>query len=231
MVRDGSISCFNRVPQGVRFLVFSPLKLIGVFSLLQAEFYNSYHSMENTNEGEAAVELNDAEAVVDELNEATEEEKDTTDWKAKYEEAEGQRKRLETKLGKVKITKEAERIIEKQSKGELDNGDYAFLATKGYEDDDQIAFIQKQMDKWDMSLREILKDEEVKAKLAGILKAKEVQAATPSGTRRATNQMNDLDYLYAKFEQTGELPTDYDMKTKVLDRKIAKENTNKPRWK
>lgn len=184
--------------------------------------------MENTNEGEV-VELQEA---VETLEEATEEVQDTTDWKAKYEEAQGKLKRAETKLEKTKIEKTVEKRVEERTKtGELDDAVLDFFELKGYGSEEETEVFHNIMKRTGMSHREVIKDEYALAKVKSIRDANAVKEATPSGTRRPTNTMNDIDYLYAKFEQTGELPSDYEMKTKVLDRKVAKENTNKPRWK
>jgi hypothetical protein len=183
--------------------------------------------MEEKNEGEV-VELQEE---VETLEEATTEEQDTTDWKAKYEEALGKLRRAETKLEKTKIEKKAEVIVEKQSKtGELDEAVRDFFDLKGYSDDEMEVF-HKIMEKTGMSHREILKDEYAVAKVTAMRKAQEVKDATPSGTRRAGGQSStDVDYWVAKVEQGGELPKDIELKRKVINRIAGKDTLHTPPW-
>lgn len=185
--------------------------------------------MEQENEGEV-VEL---QAEVDTLEEATQEEQDTIDWKAKYEETKGQLKRAETKLEKQKIEKKVEPIVEKQSKtGELDDAVLDFFELKGYGEEAETEILHNIMKRTGMSHREVLKDEYALAKIASIRKEKEVKDATPSATRRSSGgASNDVDYALAKYEQTGELPKDFALKSQVLNKFIDnKGSSSKPAW-
>lgn len=92
--------------------------------------------------------------------------------------------------------------------GELDNGDYAYLATKGIDEDDpRIDFIKEKMAKWGLPLRELMKDEDIQSKLKSLKIERDVRSATPSSTKRASGTTSDNeDYFYQKYMQNGTLP-------------------------
>lgn len=124
-------------------------------------------------------------------------------------------------------------IEDKPSKttGELDNADYALLAAKGIEYDDEIKLIHEKMKKWDMSLRDVLKDEDMQAKLKGMRIEREVKSAMPSSSKRSGGAaIDNLDYWKAKYEQTGELPDDFNLRVAVVDSKYQQMNQSKPGW-
>lgn len=178
---------------------------------------------------EIAVE--EAQADVEELDSKTEEEKDTTDWKAKYEETAGRLKRAETKLEKSKIEKKADEILEKRSQtGELDETQLDYLDVKGYTEPEDLKIIERHVQRTGETVRQALKDEYVVSKLNANKSQRDVKNATPASTKRGGNQTNDLASALAKFEQTGELPTDFALKSAVINAKVDKSNTNKPNW-
>lgn len=178
---------------------------------------------------EVAVE--EAQAEVLELDSKTEEEKDTTDWKAKYEETAGRLKRAETKLEKSKIEKKADEIVEKRSQtGELDETQLDYLDLKGISETEDLKIIERHVQRTGETVRQALKDEYVKSKLDANKVQRDVKNATPGSTKRGGNQVNDVASALAKFEQTGELPTDFELRSKVVNAKVDKSNTNKPGW-
>ncbi len=139
----------------------------------------------------------------------------------------GRIKRIEKDLG---LAVESQKEEPKPKTGELDNADYALLTVKGYEHEDDIALIQKQMTKWDKPLREVLKDEDVVSKLASMKQEREVKAATPSSTKRAgSNATDDVDYWYQKYEQDGKLPEAMPkgMAEKLVNRKAGETDSRK----
>ncbi len=135
-------------------------------------------------------------------------------------------KQLNKKLG----VKE-ESVPSKQKTSGLDEAQLDYLDLKGYSDDDEIAVIQSVVEKTGLSVRDALKDEYVQSKLASLKAAREVKDATPSSTRRSTGASADsVAAAVAKFEKSGIMPDDFDMKIKVIDALAAKTNTNKPSW-
>jgi hypothetical protein len=161
--------------------------------------------------------------------EVTEEETPTdtpeTDWESEAKKARGIAQRYRTKL--IKAT---EKKVVPPPKSELDETQLDYLDLKGITDDEEIAVIQKVVAKTGQTVRQALKDDYVVAKLEALRKDKEVKDATPSGTRRGGSQTNDLATALAKFDQTGELPNDFDLKSQVINAAVERSNTNKPVW-
>ncbi len=187
--------------------------------------------MEETND-DLQQEVETAETDVEVLEEATEEEKDTTDWKAKFEEADGRRKRAEKQLEKSKIEKKAEKIVEKQKQtGELDETQLDYLDLKGISEDEDIKLIERHVQRTGETIRQALKDDYVQSKLKANKDKRDVSQATPSSNKRGGgNPADSVAVALAKFEQTGDLPDDFKLRSAVINAKAAKDNPNKPSW-
>lgn len=181
----------------------------------------------------------EVEEIKEEEDSTSEPDNESTDWKAEAIKARGMYKRMETKYMKAtekKIEPPAPKVeekIEKEVKVEksgLDNADYAYLAVKGYEEEEDHEFILKYMTKWDKSLRETLKDEELVTQLRERKQQRETRAAMPSTTKRSGEQLSTLELDIARYEKNGTLPQNFDRRTAVINAKVEKENTNKPAW-
>ena len=61
-------------------------------------------------------------------------------------------------------------------------------------------------------------------------KAREVQNALPSNTKRGGSTGDSLEQAIAKFERTKELPDDFELRSKVLDSISSKGDITKPSW-
>ena len=174
-----------------------------------------------------ADELDDVEEIPEEKEEAKPKDKPKRTPEEQLAYLEGRTQRLRKKLGLV----EARKKPEAKESDELSDAQYAYLAAKGIEDEDDVDFIHTQMKKWDKTLREVLKDEDVQTKLKGIRIERDVKKAMPASTKRAGSGGTDnLDYWTAKYDQTGELPDDFDLRTAVIDAKVAKSSPNRPPW-
>lgn len=138
--------------------------------------------------------------------------------------------KLEKELGLDAKPKETPKPEVKGTPGELDETQLDYLDLKGISDSDEIAIIQKVIQKTGVTVREALKDDYVQAKLEVIRAEKAVQAATPSSTKRGGNQTNDVAAALAKFEQTGNLPDDFTLRTAVVNALESKTDVSKPRW-
>jgi hypothetical protein len=153
-----------------------------------------------------------------------------TDWQAEAIKARGIAQRLRTKLTKA-TEKKVEPVKTEPKTGDLDKADYAYFAAKGYDNDEDIEFLQSKMSKWDMNAREILKDEDVIKKLAANKIERDVRAATPGSMKRASSgTIDNVDYWLAKYEQTGELPDNFELRSAVVNAKVDRESPNKPSW-
>ena len=184
-----------------------------------------------TNEGaEEAVEVMEAEAEIEEHEEAAEEVQDTTDWKMRHDELAARLKRAETKLEKTKVEKKVETVLEKE-KAELDETQLDFLDVKGITDQDEIDLIHNVMKRTGQTVRQTLRDDYVQTKLAQLRKENELKDATPGSTRRSSGgEVGSADYWFNRYEQKGELPKDFKLRSEVINRKVELSNSNKPSW-
>lgn len=142
-------------------------------------------------------------------------------------------RRAEAKIERMKldakVEKKVERIVEKKS-GELDETQLDYLDLKGINEEDDIKIIARHVQRTGESVRQALKDEYVMAKLEANAKAREVKSATPSATKRGGNQVNDVASAIARFEQTGELPSDFKLRSEVVNAITDKNASKKPSW-
>lgn len=116
---------------------------------------------------------------------------------------------------------------------ELDETALDYLDLKGITEDEDIAVIQKVMKQTGQTVRQVLKDDYVTQKLEANKSKREVAAAVPSATRRSTpGQSNDLEAAIAKYEASGfkELPSDYKLRTAVVNAMVERQSGNKPNW-
>lgn len=175
------------------------------------------------------------------LPETVEGEEDVTDWKAEAQKlrdkAISQREKTRTLKQQLADARKAAELIagskkepSPKSTGELDETQLDYLDLKGVSEAEDIKVIEDIVRKTGMTVRQALKDEYVVAKLDANKAQREVKSATPSSTKRGGNQTTDIDAAVAKFEQTGELPTDFALRSAVVNAKVDKSNTNKPAW-
>ena|SRR3990167_607518 len=112
----------------------------------------------------------------------------------------------------------------------LDDATLDFFELKGYSDPDQVDVFRKIMEKTGISHREVIKDEYALAKVKEIQEKKDVQGAMPSSRRSGSTSSNDVEYWKAKYEESGELPDDFALRSQVINAKIDKENQTLPPW-
>lgn len=186
----------------------------------------------DTNEQFTDQEVETLEAEVEELEGETEEVKDTTDYKAKLDEAQGQLKRALKQLEKSKIEKKVEEKLQ-QKQGELDETQLDYLDVKGITEQEDIDVVESIVKKTGMTVRQALKDDYVIGKLEKLKAAREVKEATPSATKRGgSGGGNDLALAIAKYEQSGykDLPSDFKLRSAVINAVTEKSDPNKPSW-
>lgn len=179
------------------------------------------------------------------LPETKEGEADTTDWKAEAqklrEKAIAQRERTKS-LKQAKAEAEAKLVelvkspSKPQSTGELDENALDFLDLKGITETEDVKVIENIVKKTGITVRQALKDEYVLSKLESNKAAREVKDATPSSIRRSgSGAGNDLSLAIAKYRQAGfdssALPSDYVLRTQVINAIEQETTPNKPGWK
>lgn len=139
---------------------------------------------------------------------------DTTDYKAKHEEAEaklketaGRLKRLETKLERDRINNvvedKVEKVLEKETKG-LDRLDRMFLRSEGIKTDAEVKLVEDFKAETGRSVEAIVDSKAFQAELKEVRSTEATKEATPSGTKRAGqgNARDEVQYWIGK----GELP-------------------------
>lgn len=180
-------------------------------------------------------EKNEVEETIEDEELPDIEETDETDWKAEAEKARGIAQRAKTKLDKLKKEQkeQAKEVVpaKKESNADiLDDNALDFLDLKGVSDTDEIDVIRKVISKTGQTVREALKDEYVVAKLESLRAEKAVLAATPSSTKRGAGGTDNLAAAVAKFQKTNELPSDFELRQKVVEALVASSGSNKPSW-
>lgn len=118
----------------------------------------------------------------------------------------------------------------KAKTGELSETQLDYLDLKGVTDESDIDVIQKVMQRTGQTVRQALADDYVVQKLAANKAKREVQAATPSSTKRAGGQVGDVASAAAKFKETGVLPDDQALANAVVDSVAKAGNDRLPPW-
>lgn len=143
-----------------------------------------------------------------------------------------QRERTRALKAEIEKLKKAVQPVQAPSKtSDLDETQLDYLDLKGISEPEDIAIIQKYIQRTGETVRQALKDDYVQSKLTANSKEREVKAATPSSTRRSgNNEVNDVALAVSKFEQSGILPDDFTLRTQVVNYITERANPNKPRW-
>ncbi len=118
----------------------------------------------------------------------------------------------------------------KTKEGELTETQLDYLDLKGYTDEEDIDVVQKVMQRTGQTVRQALADDYVVSKLAANKAKRDVQAATPSNTKRAGGQVGDIASAVAKFKDTGVLPEDRNLADAVVDAVAKAGNDRLPPW-
>lgn len=159
-----------------------------------------------------------------------------TDWEAEAKKARGIAQRLRTKLTKAtekkveKVEAKAEPAKSVSNTGELDETQLDYLDLKGISDAEDIKVIEQVMKRTGESLRNVLKDDYVQTKLSANKAEREVKGATPGSTKRSGGQADTLDLALAKHARTGEMPSDFDLRTKMVAALMKKDSPDTPPW-
>jgi hypothetical protein len=115
--------------------------------------------------------------------------------------------------------------------GELDETQLDYLDLKGISETEDIDIIQAVMKRTGQTVRQALKDEYVQTKLKANSEKRAVAAAMPSGTKRSgAGAGMGLEAAIAKYEQTGEYPSDFELRTQVVNAMVERSTTSNPPW-
>ncbi len=170
-------------------------------------------------------------------------EEDATDYKAEAlklrDKAIAQRERTKALKKELADTRKAVEIaagVKKESPvktGELDETQLDYLDLKGISESEDLKIIERHIKNTGETVRQALKDDYVVKKLEANKSQREVKEATPSSTKRSgSGGGNDLAIALAKYEQSGlkELPSDFALRSAVVNAMAHKMNPNKPSW-
>ena len=188
--------------------------------------------MENKNDN---VEIKDEDIKEDDFSE-DELADDATDWKAKALELKGIAKRRATQLAKAKEklasnpekkpdAPEPKEITPKKS-DEFDDGQLAYLSTKGIESDEDLEFTKGELKKSGVTLRELMSNEYFQSKVKTRKDATAALEATPNSKRSRGGADDTVEFHYAKYQSTGKLPADREMANKIIDLRVKKETSD-----
>ena len=112
--------------------------------------------------------------------------------------------------------------------GDIDFAELAFHNTASdirVTKDEDVELLRNYVKETGKPMKDILRSKWFQAELKERLESRTVQDAIPKGVRRAGDQTNVLDVEYAKYEQTGKLPDDFELRAQVVNRRIEKEKT------
>lgn len=131
----------------------------------------------------------------------------------------------------VKAPREEAKNETQAKTGELDETQLDYLDLKGVNEAEDIDVIQAVMKRTGQTVRQALKDEYVQAKLKGNSEKRAVANAMPSGTKRSgAGAGMGLEAAIAKYEQTGEYPSDFELRTQVVNAIVDKASSSVPSW-
>jgi len=142
-----------------------------------------------------------------------------------YEYHLGRAKRIAKKLGLDAEDKPEARKDSSKPTDDLDYGEKAYLRSAlNLKGADELQLAREFKQKYRMTAEELESDQVFLGRLTKLRETREATDALPKGKNRsAQTAVTDVDYAYSKFKETGELPTDFKMKTAVIDRITAEE--------
>lgn len=168
-------------------------------------------------------------AGLDENDTATEEVVDTTDSNQDTEDTDNTEDSVDWKAEALKFKAILERNKNKKTEtkktnasNDLDYGAKAFLAVQGIKGADEINLVKDFMSNTGKDLDSVVESKHFKAELEEMRELKRTADAAPSGNKRAGQSPKDsVDYWLAK----GELPTDTELRRKVVNARMKKEES------
>lgn len=111
---------------------------------------------------------------------------------------------------------------EPSTSGELDYGEKAYLRSAlNLKGADELQLANDWKNKYGSRVDEMESDEVFLAKLNNLREARASAAAIPKGTKRpGEGGVTDVDLAVAKYRETGELPSEWELRNKVIDKAI-----------
>lgn len=175
------------------------------------------------NETNDEVIIDDVEANNDEVTENTEvkaekSEKPKRTPQEELEYFEGRAARLRKKMGMDQSTSNEVKKAPTEKPNDLDYGQLALLRTEGIKGSEELALFKEVMSETGKGVLDVLDSNYFKSRLSDLRDAKAVTDATPKGKNRSSQTgITDIDIAVAKYKDTGELPSDFETRNKVVD--------------
>lgn len=160
---------------------------------------------------DAQVDSLETESEVEEVEEV-EESSNEPDWKSEALKYKAILERTKEKKKEAKQTKQSD---------DFDYGEYAYLAQKGIESDDDIKFVKDSMKDSGKNLREVLGANWFKAELEERKALSKTTNAIPRGRNANSTAVDSVEYWLGK--PIEEVPQE--MRVKVVNARLAKENS------
>jgi hypothetical protein len=174
-----------------------------------------------TNEQDEVI-VDDIEETNEEVVEDTEEttvkvEKPKRTPQEEYDYYKGRADRLAKKLG-LKDKVESVKDTPTEKPNELDYGQLALLRTEGVKGSGELALFKEIMSETGKGVLDVLDSSYFKSRLTEFREIQESSNAIPKGKGRSGQTgANDIDMALAKYKESGELPTDFESRNKVID--------------
>lgn len=169
------------------------------------------------------------EVVLEEEQEETQEEPQSEEQpkpERQEESLEDRRARLQRQLAQTEkklgldVEKKPETKTSKQS-NDFDYGQKAFLVANGIKGNDEIKLAQEFAKNTGKSLEDVVENKYFLQELNEVRELRNSANAVPKGRGKTGNSSQDsVDYWLAK----GELPSDFELRKKVVNARLAKEN-------
>ena len=197
---------------------------------------------------ESGADINPQDDVHEEV--VAEESDDVVALKEKFEKVSDQNKQLFARAKKAEgfVLKDGQwvksKVVEKVTKtetqkgdteqkesfkpNELDYGQKAYLKTYGIQGSDELALVKTFQARTGDDIDTIVSDDIFLGKLNSLREAKQSTDAIPKGKGRSGQTgVTDVDIAVAKFKETGELPSDFELRRQVIDKAIVEpKNSN-----
>ncbi len=118
---------------------------------------------------------------------------------------------------------------EEKSSG-VDYGQLAFHNTKSdsvkIESDEDIEFLEQSIKETGKSQKEIIASKWFNSELKERQEARTSAEAVPKGTKRGGQGKDELQVALSRYKSTGELPSDFELRGRVVDKALLSEKSN-----
>ncbi len=111
-----------------------------------------------------------------------------------------------------------------QKSNDLDYGQLALLRTEGIKGAGEVALVREIMAETGKGVLDVIDSNYFKSRIADFRDVQATKDAIPKGKNRSGQQgASDVDVAYAKFQETGELPSDLTTRIAIKNKLVAAE--------